>query len=162
MKTLAMLGMLIFGLALSVHTVLAGEQTLATVTRSDNGGALRFSARLTEVNDLTGLSFVTSSTRIDVTMNEIDGRSKVVYRSSGQDVLSIKATNFSVYAGGTLELVYLQEYNIMSSNTYRKLTLNLDRDGDTWSLSKDGRKVTGLKLNIYRWGISSIDVFYAK
>ncbi|HAZ11264.1 MAG: hypothetical protein A2X86_20700 [Bdellovibrionales bacterium GWA2_49_15] len=150
--------MLFFTMSLS--NAMAKEQILARVERSDNGGVLRFAAELTDVSDLKGLAFSTSSTRIYVTVADIDGRSKVLYRDSGQDVLSIRAVNFSLYTGGRLELVYLKEYNLLSSNVYKKVVLDLERDGDTWFLSKDGRKVSRLKLNIYRWGISSIDLFY--
>ncbi|MBI2521071.1 MAG: hypothetical protein HYV97_11655 [Bdellovibrio sp.] len=150
--------MLIFSMAMT--NAMAEEQTLARVERSDDSSSLRFAAVLNDVNDLKGLAFTTSSTRIYVTVGEIDGRSKVLYRDSGQDVLSIRALNFSMYSGGQLELIYLKEYNLLSANVYRKVVLDLERDGDAWFLSKNGRKISRLKLNVYRWGISSIDILF--
>ncbi|MEK6626848.1 MAG: hypothetical protein AABY86_17915 [Bdellovibrionota bacterium] len=160
MRILTLLGTFMLFFTMVFANVMAAEQTLANVQRSDSRDLIRLQAVLTEVGDLKGLAFATASSRIYVSVNEIDGRSKVLYRDSGQDILSIRALNFSMYSGGQLELIYLKEYNLLSSNVYRKLILDLERDGEIWSLYKAGRKVSGLKLNVYRWGISSIDVSY--
>jgi|GEM_PF-6551630 len=144
---------------LSAKSLEAKETSLVRIVRTDNGSTINLNLRLNQESDLQGfvLDFG-GGERQYITYSEVDERSKVLYKQSGQNILTLKAKSTSIYSGGDVELTYLKEYNIVGSNDYRKLTLQLERDGDSWSLTRNGRKVSKLTLNTYKWGISSITV----
>jgi len=141
-----------------VQTSMAAEVLVATMLRSDSSEKSYMYVKTNSVGDAEQFVVKTGAESIRVSPSEIQGKGKVLLKERGQNVLTLKSGNdFSIYAGGGLNLVYLKEYNIIGSNKYGQYSFDLERDGDKWFLSKDGRKFSSMKVNVYTWGISSIE-----
>ena len=92
---------------------------------------------------------------IVITANDLEGDGKVVYRKSGQDVLRLSSSNFSIITGGEITITYLAKFGVIH-NTYKDFTLCLERVSEEWFLSHNGVRFSELEIRSGRRGIESI------
>ena len=62
----------------------------------------------------------------------------VLYRESGRDIVKLSSRNFAPHQGGYVKLDYL--YNGITGRRHN-VELDLQRDGDTWLVTYQGRIV---------------------
>ena len=135
----------------------AGVQRLAKMDRSDNSETSTIYVETTEANDLNKLKVVFSDgEQISATLSELEGRGKVMLSVKGQKAIVLKSVDVNLYTGGTIVLNYLYKFKLTGSER-REYRFTIERDGDQWSLKRNGRKFTRMSADVGPWGINKID-----
>jgi hypothetical protein len=138
---------------------LAGQKTLAIVTRTD-GPLVADLILLTDGNDdITGMKVTTNDGLvINMRPSDMRGRGKVLNSKMGIDVLILRARNLDLQQGGTFVLDYLKEYKLIGSNVRRNLELEVVRGKNGWEILYQGRTVRELKAHVTSSGIDRFTV----
>jgi len=144
----------------STHFAQAKHIKLVDITRSDKSSKASMKLVSNDVGDARYLEMDFGSSKPDIIRPwQLAESGKVLLKQKGMNVLIIKSRNFSIYSGGTITLRYLKEYNILSSNKYAHYNIELERDGDNWIVTRNGKRFTKMYVNVYTWGIKSINFF---
>lgn len=79
----------------------------------------------------------------------------VLLKESGREVIKLRSSNFASHQGGDVVLDYLYNGITGSRGT---LELDLSRNGDTWELSSNGKKIKSLHFvkNKKMWQVVGI------
>lgn len=138
--------LLVVLLLLSVN-VFAGQQKLLDISSDIDSETAKFYVQTDSNHDVTGLVYTsyqgekkleTKSVSVDQAENGV-----VLNRTKGRDIVKLTATNFSSANGGIAKITYL--FN-GATGRYGSMEIDLRRDGDTWSVYYQGKKIRGLKF----------------
>lgn len=101
-----------------------------------------------ELNDRTSdieamrIDEVNNNRLVDTETFPVSGPTEfVLYQESDRDVINLRSDNFASHQGGDVVLDFL--YNGITGSR-GALNLDLSRNGDTWELRNNGKKVTSL------------------
>lgn len=143
---------LVFALLFSLLSSLtfAGELHLVKATNDEDNEICDLYLVLDEQNDISKIRIhktVEGETTGDKSYDLDSEDGLVISELKGRDIVRMYSSNFSNHNGGDLTLKYL--FNWITNN-YHYAQLELVRDGDDWSLVKDGNEVSHLHFESNR------------
>lgn len=125
----------------------ATDQFLVQATNDEDNEVTKLYLELDENSDIVRFKKKTFSDSSLVNQEEYGQlgvtNSIVVEERKGRDILILESDNFSSHQGANVSLVYL--YNGITKST-GEFSMNLERNGDVWSLTSEGQKLTHLHL----------------
>jgi hypothetical protein len=144
-KSLLILTMLsLFTITFNAH---AAEQLLVKTTIDGESRVLNLSLILDEeTKDVQAfrLDELKGSQVVESDVFDVEGPTDfVLYNTEGRDVINLISDNFASHQGGDVKLDYL--YNGITGSR-GALNLDLARDGDSWVLVSNGKKVNKLHI----------------
>lgn len=148
---------------LMVQSVFADVQRLTTITRQSDGVKSTLDIHKDNKSDATSFTFKifeedgSLDREINLRPNDLP-EGKVVLEKMGIDVIIIKSGNFAEHNGGNMTIMYLSKFKLLGKNEYKDFNVVLDREGDNWVLSKEGRKFQELKAIDHSKGISRFEI----
>ena len=155
--------LLVVFLIFAAQSVFAGVVLLATITRKSDG--VKSTLEITKDDKADAASFTfkiyeedgSLDREILVRPNDLP-EGKVVLEKMGVDVITIKSSNFAEHNGGNMTIRYLKQFKLLGKNEYGNFDVELDREGDKWVLSKNGRSFTELRADDHSKGIRKLDI----
>lgn len=133
----------------SLNFAHAKLQKLVNITQDGTKDVIELSLKLDEDGDVTHIHTVTKNSA-GQSLNDIDlytARSAmsgiVLHKQSGRDIVKLASPNFATHQGGEITLNYLTNG---ISNSRLNTTFDVSRDGDSWKLARDHRKVGVLHM----------------
>ena len=155
--------LILIAVLLIFKSVYAETQRLATITRQSDAVKSTLDINKDDKSDATSFTFKifeedgSLDREIDVRPNDLP-EGKVVFEKLGVDVIIIKSKNFAEHNGGNMTIRYLSNFKIFGKNEYENFDVLLEREGDKWVLSKEGRKFQEIKAIDHSKGISRFEI----
>jgi len=142
------------------------QQELLLATNDEDSDEAKFIVVLNEKSDIQ--SFYKINDKGEKTLYDLENVSQgfVLERRKMHDVVVLSSDNFAPHNGATLKVTYLFDGR-PGKTEYRFIELNLERLGDQWQISNEGKKVSELHFITKKVtmvgvvGISSVEVRYA-
>lgn len=145
--------------------VFSAQQLLVSATNDEDKEVTKLYLELDQYNDIVSITKQTVlHGKVSASENFItkDGANDfVLVKMKGRNILSLGSSNFSSHNGGNISLIFL--YSGITS-TFKSLDVDLARDGDTWSLYLNGRRLNHLHMVSHKKmllgvvGIKRIDI----